>query len=307
MSLGRHALRFVAILALIVIALASAPACQEPKTPAPGKLRVTVFELEAHGLAIALETPSGAVYFVDAGGKDADHDAGKQTLAPFLRARGVNEVAGILVSHPHHDHFEGARYLLKHFSVKSFVDGGADGPLVDDEYVDLKKLARKRGAECRVVHAGDTLAWDPDLEVTVLAPPNEGVQSKEKDFLNDNSVVLRIRHGRNVFLLPGDVEHGGSESLLASVPAETLKSTVLVAPHHGFFEERRFVEAVKPEIVVVSCQAAYADKEPRSPGELAKSLFGAAGAKVYVTSFDGTISIVSDGATCKVSVGRESK
>lgn len=307
MKPGKHTLRIVAILGSLVIGLTVALACQDPETEASRPLRITVFELEAHGLAIALETPSGAVYFVDTGAKEGDDDAGKHTLAPFLRKRGVSAIAGILVSHPHHDHFEGARYLLKHFSVKSFLDGGAEGSLVDDEYVELKERARERGAECRVVRAGDTLPWDPDLEVTVLAPPKGGVESKEKDLLNDNSIVLRIRHGKNVILLPGDIEHDGSESLLASVPAETLRSTVLVAPHHGFFEERRFVEAVQPQTVVVSCQREYSDKEPRSPGDLAKAVFGAVGAKVYVTAWNGTVSIVSDGATCAVSAERETK
>ncbi len=310
MNPRRHTQRIVsivAILALSALVLRTALACQDPKKPTLGKLRITVFELEAHGLAVALETPSGAVYFIDTGAKDGDANAGKHTLAPFLRERSVTEVAGILVSHPHQDHFGGARYLLKHFSVKSFVDGGAEGPLVDKDYVELKDLARKSGAEYRAVHAGDTLTWDPALEVTVLAPPKDGVKSKDKDFLNDNSIVLRIRHGKNVILLPGDIEHDGSVSLLTSVPVETLRSTVLVAPHHGFFEEHRFVEAVKPQTVVVSCQAKYTDKEPRSPGDLAQTVFGAVGAKVYVTAWNGTVSIVSDGAACTVSAERENK
>lgn len=268
---------------------------------------MTVFELPRHGLAIALETPSGAVYLVDTGKEEGDDHAGKDTLAPFLKARGVEEIAGILISHPHRDHYEGAAYLLKHFRVKSFLDAGVEGPLVDDDYVKLRRHARERGADVRSVRAGDVLKWDDALEVAVLAPPRRGVPGPERDFLNNNSIVLRIRHGKNVILLPGDIESEGRDSLLESVPAETLKSTVLVAPHHGFFSGRRFAEAVKPETVVVSCLAEYSDRKPRVPGQAATDLFGAVGARVYVTAWHGTIEILSDGAACAVKSSREKK
>src|SRR6185503_16629404 len=138
-----------------------------------GSLRMTVFELKLHGLAIALETPSGAVYFVDTGKETGQFDSGKQVLAPFLRSRNVKEIAGIVVSHPHRDHFEGATYLLKHFPVKTFVDAGVE----DNDYAKLLTLAKDRGASYRKVRAGEVLAWDDGLEVSVLAPPKDGVKS----------------------------------------------------------------------------------------------------------------------------------
>jgi competence protein ComEC len=277
---------------LIALVLATPAGSQERKN----SFRMTVFELKLHGLAIALETPSGAVYFVDTGKESGDVDSGKHVLAPFLRSRGLKEVAGILVSHPHRDHFEGASYLLKHFAVKSFVDAGVE----DNDYAKLLTLAKDRGAAYRKVRAGDTLAWDDGLEVSVLAPPKDGVKSAENDAHNNNSIVLRIRHGKNVFLLPGDIEKEGRDSLLAAVPAETLRADVLVAPHHGFFEGKKFAETVQPKTVVVSCLSEYADKKPASPGKLATSVFGAVGAKVYVTAWNGSVEVVSDGSTVTV-------
>jgi competence protein ComEC len=298
--------RSVAFLALSLV-LAAPLACQEQK-PVPSNLfRMTVFELKLHGLAVALETPSGSLYLVDTGKKEGDYDSGRDTIAPFLKARGIKEIAGILVSHPHHDHFEGASYLIKHFKVRTFVDAGVEGPLVDDSYVKLKTHAREKGVELKTVRAGDTLKWDDALEVTVLAPPKEGVKADDGNFLNNNSIVLRIRHGKNVFLLPGDIQHEGRTSLMAAVPAETLKANVLIAPHHGFLESKHFAEAVKPETVVVSCLAEYTDKKPVSPGKQATALFEAVGAKVYVTAWHGTVEIVSDGAACTVKSQRERK
>lgn len=271
---------------------------------AAGVLRMTVFALELHGLAIALETPSGAVYFIDTGRKHRGEDAGKGTLSPFLKERGVAEIAGILISHPHHDHYEGAEYLLKHFTVRSLIDAGPEGPLVPNEYVKFKASVVERGVLCRTVHAGDVLRWDDALDVEVLAPPRAGVPSTDDEALNDNSIVLRIRYGENVFLLPGDIEKGGRESLLASVPAERLRSTVLVAPHHGFMEGHSFIKAVHPRFVVVSCLADYPDKKIRSPGKHVTDLFRPLGTPVYVTAWDGNVEFESDGTACTVRTAR---
>jgi competence protein ComEC len=299
-----QAVRSVALLALALV-LSEPLACQEQK-PVPSNLfRMTVFELKLHGLALALETPSGSLYLVDTGKKESDYDSGRDTIAPFLKARGVKEIAGILVSHPHHDHFEGASYLIKNFRVRTFLDAGVEGPLVADSYVKLKNHVSDRGIEYKSVHAGDVLKWDDALEVAVLAPPKEGVKSDDGNFLNNNSIVLRIRHGKNVFLLPGDIQHDGRNSLMAAVPPETLRAKVLIAPHHGFFEGKHFAEAVKPETVVVSCLAEYSDKKLASPGKQATALFEAVGAKVYVTGWHGTVEITSDGAACTVKTERE--
>lgn len=270
-----------------------------------GALRMTIFELPVHGLAIAIETPSGALHFVDTGGKEEDGSSGKEVLAPFIRACGASEIAGIVISHPDRDHFEGARHLLKHFKVRAFCDALAADVPVPGDYVELRERARASGAAVRVLHAGDVLDWDPALEITVLAPPQDGIATKEKNRDNDHSLVLRIRHGTQVFLLPGDIETAGARSLLATIPAATLRADVLVAPHHGFFTEARFAEAVAPKTVVVSCLAEYDDKQPRIPARQAEQLFGAVGAKVWVTAWDGTVTITSDGGRCEVGASRK--
>jgi beta-lactamase superfamily II metal-dependent hydrolase len=86
-----------------------------------------------------------------------------------------------------------------------------------------------------------------------------------------------------------------------------LQATVLVAPHHGIFDAARFDRAVNPEFVVVSCLAEYADKKIRNPGQHVTDLFRPLGSKVYVTAWDGSVEIESDGSACRVRTGRERK
>ena len=286
-----------------------------------GKLTVTWLEMPVHGLAVVLETPAGKVFLIDTGGvqqkADSDYTAGRDTISPFLTARGWKEIAGISISHPHSDHYGGASWLLNNWKVGVFLDNGYEGRGQTTSYTQLRRMAEQRGASYRAVHAGDRMDWDPALTIEVLSPPAQFISTdsdpakvSEHGLLNSNSIVLRVQHGKNVFLFPGDSYGGAYEQYLqASVAAEKLKATVLTAPHHGFNPGTQFPKMTRPEIVVTSCLADYPSNantpNPRSPGERATQVFGALGAKVFVTAWHGNVEVTSDGETVKVTTQRE--
>jgi competence protein ComEC len=266
-------------------------------------------------LAVALETPAGKTFLIDTGGtrtataSTPDYNAGRDTLSPFLSQHGNKRIDGILISHPHEDHFGGATWLLEHWKVEQFVDHGyprgATG--MPSSYPRLRELAVKDGGTYRAVHAGDTLDWDTDLHVEVLAPhadvfdqPDDGSHS----FLNMSSIVLRVQHGSNVFLFPGDAYHAAKE-----IPVEKLKCVVLTSPHHGFHPDTsNFTSLCGPRHVVVACAADYANNAgtpyTRSPGRTSIEKYGALGIETFVTAFDGHITAQSDGQTVKMSTQR---
>lgn len=313
-----------------------------------GKLTVTWLDMPVHGLAVVLETPSGKVYLIDAGGTkpagksgESEYNAGRDKISPFLKTRGYSEIAGISLSHPHGDHYGGAAWLLENWKVGAFVDNGYQGRGQTEAYLkvrataqeragvylldraaiataeSLRTTAQKHGGYYRAVHAGDHLDWDPALTVDVLSPPADFISTKtdpakisEHGLLNSNSIVLRVQHGKNVFLFPGDCYGGAFEQhLKATVAPEHLKSTVLTAPHHGFNPGTNFPKWVQAQIVVASCLADYPSNantpNPRSPGARATEVFGALGAKVFVTAWHGDVQVVSDGETVKASSERE--
>jgi len=313
----------------------------------PGNLTVTWLNLAVHGLAVVLETPLGHVYLIDTGGvKESGgeaYNAGRDTIAPFLTARGRTEIAGIVISHPHGDHFGGAGWLLENWKVREFVDNGYMGRGQTEGYLalrstaqrpagvylldraagaraeELRATARNQGGNYRAVLAGARLDWDPALLVEVLSPPAtflgttaDPKKVSEHGLLNQNSIVLRVQHGKNVFLFPGDCYGGAFEQhLKSSVPPERLRATVLSAPHHGFNPGTHFPAMVQAKIVVASALADYpsnaATPYPRSPGLHAHKVFGALGAKVYVTAWHGNVQVVSDGEAVRATVERESE
>lgn len=282
------------------------PASRPSPAPvrAPG-LTVTWLETGA-SLAVVLETPSGKAYLIDTGGtrtataSSPDYHAGRDTISPFLKQRGHSRIDAILISHAHADHFGGAEWLLKHWKTGVFLDHGY--PLkaagMPSSYPGLRELVVKDGGTYRVVHAGDHLDWDAALQVEVLAPraglfdtPDDGSHS----FLNMSSVVLRVQHGKNVFLFPGDAYHAAKD-----IPVEKLKCDVLTSPHHGFHPDTSsFTKLAAPRYVVVACAADYANNAgtpyPRSPGRFSIEKYGALGIETFVTAFEGNITAQSDG------------
>ena len=208
------------------------------------KLTVTWLDMPVHGLAAVVETPSHHAFLIDTGGakqdKDQDYNAGRDTITPFLKARGYTEIAAIVISHPHGDHYGGAEWLLQNWSVREYVDNGYEGRGQTLAYKRLRDLATQRGAKYSSLTHGAKLELDPALAMEILSPPAEFISRdsdpakvSEHGLLNSNSLLLRMQHGQNVFLFPGDSYGGAFETFLKqNVPAEKLKTTVLTAPHH---------------------------------------------------------------------------
>ena len=288
---------------------------------AGGRLTVTLLAMPVHGLAVVMETPSGKTFLIDTGGvkdkPEPGYNAGRDTIAPFLQAHGCKEIAGIAISHPHGDHYGGVEWLLNNWPVKLYIDHGYEGRGQTLSYTRLRGLAEQKGGRYLSVHQGDTFDLDPELKVEVLSPPREFLDpnsdpAKVSDhgLLNSNSVVLRVQHGKNVFIFPGDSYGGTFENYLkAHVPPEKLRATVLTANHHGFNPGIDFPKMVMPQYVVASCVADYPSNAStpytRSPGDKAIQTYGALGAKVFVTAFHGNITAVSDGETVTVTPAHE--
>jgi competence protein ComEC len=279
-----------------------------------GKLTVTWFEMKAHGLATLLETPSGKVYLIDTGADDKkqDYNTARDTVAPYLKAKGIAKIDGIAISHPHGDHFGGLEWWLMNWPVKQVVDSGYEGRGLGNGYRKLRELAKERGAEYLAVTAGQKLKWDKDLSVEVLSPPKAFLETssdpkvtEDSALVNGNSMVLRVKHGENVFLFPGDSYGMGQQYMMTNTPPAKLRATVVTAPHHGFSTDPNFAEATHPKIVVVSCLPDYPQKPVRSPAALAASIYGVYGAKTYATPWHGNVSITSDGKTVSVKTERE--
>ncbi|MCX7886179.1 MAG: MBL fold metallo-hydrolase [Verrucomicrobiae bacterium] len=279
------------------------------------------------GLALVLQTPAGGACLYDTGcgyrendGSWAgNHNSGRDLIAPFLKEHGITVVDTVIISHAHLDHFGGLLWLVENnVPMRKLIDPGysftghsnANYTSELELYERLREWFRARGAY-QAVHAGDKLLLDERLQVEVLSPPKQFFTEPHPErrpkndppahyLLNANSLVLRIQHGRIVFILGGDIQTEDQvKHLLPLVPREKLKCHVLIAPGHGLHSSPEFATATRPEVTVASVFARWG----RSCS--ARRVYAQVGSKVYVTGLHGRVRIESDGVSYRVETQRQ--
>lgn len=330
--------RLIRSITVVFAGLLSLACAHGADAPAPARtFRFTVLEIpdiqRGAGLAIVMQTPSGKTFLYDTGtahpdataqdGWLAGFNAGRDLVAPLLKQRGVTALDGVFISHPHYDHFGGLLWLKDHCEIRRLIDNGYSFHSDQEEdyrgtnreelahYDRVREEFKGRGAYRRAT-AGEKLALDPDLEIEVIAPPKEffsdpHAKTRQKNdspshfLVNANSMALRIRYGKIVFLLPGDIQTEDIEaSLMPWIDPSKLKCHILVAPGHGIHPvPRAFAEAVRPEVSIASVFPRYARGIASTP------TLRAMGVRTYVTGLHGTVDIQTDGETYRVSSERD--
>ena len=211
-------------------------------------LRVTVFDV-GQGLAVLLEY-DGRYGLYDSGPDSAG-------VADSLRARGVEELEWVVLSHNHRDHVGG--FVDGSLSEKSpvrikrlFVGPDTAGGIWRDSVL---YVAHKwgipvdtlvRGDVVQLGSAGGSLSAEmPDIRV-MWPPDYETVDG------NHGSVVLQVSWGAGSALLTGDLDSLGERELLELSP--TLSADLLQVGHHGSAGSSglAFLAQVMPEYAVAS-------------------------------------------------------
>src|SRR2546425_10777642 len=202
---------------------------------ARGKLEVTVLDV-GQGDAILTAFPGGTTMLVDAGGVPgmpgvqhvggarASLDIGAEVVSPYLWHRGLKRLDVVAVTHAHQDHLGGVHAVLENFRVRELW-GGRE--VSRPAYRAVLEAAQARGV--RVVHhiRGEQFSWD-GASGRVLWPDSSAETDSAK---NNDSLVLRLEHGRVALLLPGDIEAPVERTLTAR--GDTLAAEVLKVAHHG--------------------------------------------------------------------------
>jgi competence protein ComEC len=215
--------------------------------PAEGRFDVVALDV-GQGTAVLVRTRAHLLVF-DAGPQYArESDAGQRVVLPLLRARGEARIDRLVLSHRDADHVGGAAALLKAMPVLDLMSSlEPDHPLL--------RLA-PQATRCE---AGQAWAWD-GVRFEVLRPLADDYARALKS--NAMSCVLRVvgagAEARGL-LLTGDIERDQEAALLAALP-ESLRSDVLIAPHHGSktSSSAAFLDAVAPRMAVF--QAGYRNR-----------------------------------------------
>ena len=202
---------------------------------APNSFQADVIDV-GQGTAILIRTANHALLY-DTGPAFAESDSGERIIVPYLRASGVGELSGMIVSHGDNDHSGGLQSVLRDIPTAWLLHGmPAASPLLS---------AAPKPRHC---YRGQHWQWD-GIRFEILNPPAKAyAESNRRD--NDYSCVLKVSRGGHSLLITGDAERRGELELLES--GADLSATVLMAGHHGSRTSSlvEFIEQVRPRIGV---------------------------------------------------------
>lgn len=212
-----------------------------PASPEPGRVWVTAFDV-GQGMALLVETHQHRLLYDTGPAYSADSDGASRVIVPYLRARGIGKLDGLIVSHSDMDHAGGAVSLLEQIEVGWLVSSLPAG----HPATELRRSGKRAHWRCS---AGQRWSWE-GVHFEMLHPP---AASHDDASIKSNarSCTVRITAGRRAILLAGDIEAQQEAQLVAQYGA-ALKADVLLAPHHGSgtSSTQAFLAAVDPSVAI---------------------------------------------------------
>jgi competence protein ComEC len=209
--------------------------------------QVEVFDV-GQGLAVLIKS-AGKYLLYDTGAGYGQHYAvASSTILPYLKARGIETLDYLMISHSDNDHAGGRFIISQQLHVKNAYSG--ESKMLNNEIDDTN-------INYQSCFSGQSFLLGK-LTVSVLGP------LKATKNNNDSSCVIKVSDGINSVLLTGDISKTVENQLVNKlvnhnkpiiVPSyEGLDADILIAPHHGSktSSSMAFIKAVDPQWVVFS-------------------------------------------------------
>lgn len=246
-------------------------------SPPPGQLAVTVFDV-GQGMALLIETHGHRLLYDSGPLYSPESNGANRVILPYLKARGIDALDAMVITHSDVDHAGGAIDVLAEVKVGWVASSlWENHPIVH--------------AAPRHVRCVDGQAWNWDGVLFEMLQPTPASYSDATLKPNARGCTLRISAAGRAILLAADIE-AAQETQLVLHSADRLRATVLLAPHHGSGTSSTpaFLNAVDPELALF--QVGYRNRY-RHPKLEVYQRYGALGIARLRTDETGAIELGS--------------
>jgi competence protein ComEC len=214
---------------------------EHPHRPSGAILEINSLDLRS-GAALHLRSANGE-WLIDAG-PAREYD---RVLQAYLRSRGVDRLAGLILTHGDAAHLGGAAGVLLDFRPRRLFDtAGLDRSLFHRKFLDFAE------AEHRTVHlfqAGDEISLSRDVVLRSLFPP----PNFHSDRADDQALVVQvIVSGKSRLLLMSDSGEATEQFLMRNYPDLRCELLIKGQHHTGISGTAVFLDRVQPSGIVAT-------------------------------------------------------
>lgn len=261
---------------------------------------VDVTSGEYSGDAHLLELPDSSVWMIDAGYARF----AKRSLVPMLKARSIDKIEGVVVTHAHLNHYEGVAELINagiDIGVLYFTETSTavcesetwNGGCRTEHVQEFLRRVREANISIVPIPIGKSIFAKDQLELSVIHQSVNNDMELLGFTVNDTSAILKLTYGDNSILFPGDIGGGAGRWLMEN--KENLASDILVIPHHGLDQtvSDSFFETVAPKFAIAT---APQQQWSSHRGKRVKAWFERNSIPVYVSGIHGDVTVVLTGS-----------
>ena len=243
------------------------------------ELQIYFFDV-GQGDSIFIEAQDGTQILIDGGPTNK--------ILPFLG--GVmpfydHSIDAVILTHPHADHVSGLIEVLKRYSVSEVIESGASYNTAEAQ--EFENLISEKHIKKIIIDKPVKLSFFKNAALNFLFP-DKSFEGQILKNVHDSALVSELDFEGKKILFMADAEKKLERYLLQKGVLEDID--VLKAGHHGSKTSSNdfFLKAVKPEYAVISVGARNRYGHPHQD---VLSRLASAGAKIFRTDLDGTITL----------------
>lgn len=178
-------------------------------------------------------------------------DTGYEETAPevvqYLKENKIGVIDTMIITHYDKDHVGGASEIMRNVNVKSILMPDYEGE--GNKYKKFMKYLDKNSKMNIVNYVTEDMSMEIDNVKLEIYPPQKDTYQTD----NDYSLVIKLIHGQDSFLFPGDAEDARIDELLGN---EMLQCDILKVPHHGVLgmNNIQFMEEANPQYAIFTSE-----------------------------------------------------